>query len=288
MTGPGIREVGDADAPVGVFPPLQPDILGEFFVLDFLTGKESRSRWLPRLRKVLDTAWRLAPFGTTIFLDRLQNDFINHAHIADFMSAPDNLEGPDKLPWAMIRVNFGYVLNENERHDEALTACDDLINRFKDDPAPEIQKIVASAMLNKAIALGTSKGPDQEIAAYDTLINRFKDDPAPEIRELVARPCSTSEHPPLKQRPDEAITAYDDLVNRFKDAPAPEIRKQVAKACSTRQPPRQSKRPDEAITACDDLINRFKDDPTPEIQERIAKAMLNKAVALGAKEPVKK
>ncbi|MDP7215722.1 MAG: hypothetical protein QF583_07375, partial [Rhodospirillales bacterium] len=82
--------------------PLEPDILGEWFVLHHLQPGDVLDE---RLEDMRNLAWRMAPYGMAVFLDRASRDFPRHDAFQTIATAPaeGNLAA---VLWALVAVNL--------------------------------------------------------------------------------------------------------------------------------------------------------------------------------------
>ena len=172
---------------------------------------------------------------------------------------------------------------ERDEHEVAIEVYNELIERFGDSEAPEIQETVAKALFNKGVTLGLQKRFAATIEVCDELVERFGDSEAPEIQELVAKALFNKGVALRRQkRSAAAIEVCDELVERFGDSEAPAIQELVAKALLNNKGLTlwRQERFAAAIEVCDELIGRFGDSEAPAIQEQVAKALFNKGVTL--------
>ncbi|WP_031482103.1 P-loop NTPase family protein [Maridesulfovibrio frigidus] len=87
-------------------PSWEPDLVGELFVLDFLsdnihTGAVSKFR-----SKILELAWSFQPQNTAAFLDRLGQDYLEHSTLSKVISLPDNSIKSASYFWSFLAVNL--------------------------------------------------------------------------------------------------------------------------------------------------------------------------------------
>ena len=67
------------------------------------------------------------------------------------------------------------MLEELGESQKAIDGYDTLIKEFKNSKSELILELVASAYINKGVALEQLGETQKEIEVYDTLINEFKD-----------------------------------------------------------------------------------------------------------------
>lgn len=74
--------------------PLEPDVIGEFFLLEFLTPKNKKAR--KRLSTFLEYSWTLHPQRMFMFLHLMGQDFIGHSALISFLMPPKS----NRYDWA--------------------------------------------------------------------------------------------------------------------------------------------------------------------------------------------
>jgi tetratricopeptide (TPR) repeat protein/predicted transcriptional regulator len=128
----------------------------------------------------------------------------------------------------MLKANIYYLNNEL---DKVRLTLDELISRFGDHDDPGILERVASALVNKGVALRRLGKAEEEVVAYDEVVTRFGDHGNPEVLTQVAR-ALFNKGVALGRlgKAEEEIAAYDEVVTRFGDHDNPEILAQVAGA----------------------------------------------------------
>ncbi|ACD89793.1 pentatricopeptide repeat containing protein [Chlorobium limicola DSM 245] len=159
-----------------------------------------------------------------------------------------------------------------------------LIKQFGQRQETEILEKVATAMLNKGIALGLMNLPAEAVAAYDALIEQFGQRQEIEILEKVATAMlnkglvlgSTN-------RSKDEIAAYDALIEQFGQRNETELLEKVAIAMSNKGVAlRLMNQLEEAVIAYDSLIEQFGQRNETELLEKVATAMFNKGFALSS------
>ena len=170
-----------------------------------------------------------------------------------------------------------------EKQSKQTNIYDEVVERFGDGDAPELQEQVAKALFNKGVTRGQLGEADAAIAVYDEVVERFGDGDAPELQEQVAKALFNKgvTRGQLGEA-DAAIAVYDEVVERFGDSDAPELQEQVAKALFNKGVTwGQLGETDAEIAVYDEVVERFGDSDAPELQERVAKALVNKGVTRG-------
>ena len=80
----------------------------------------------------------------------------------------------------------GALLSGLGRHPEAISAIEDLLERFENSHDPELREVVAKAMNMKGAGHGLLNGPNVTIATSDTVIDRFGPSRASALQVQVA------------------------------------------------------------------------------------------------------
>ncbi|WP_200295704.1 tetratricopeptide repeat protein [Rhodospirillum rubrum] len=279
MTGaPPTAVDGDTE-----FGSLQPDPLGEYFVLHRLTSGMD-CYWRPRLTLWLETAWRLDPGGTAVFLTHLWEDFSENQRrpIDLFYTKPKNSNIEKNINWIILENDRGVFLKNRKNYETAIKIFDNILKLFGDTVEIQLREHVAFSFLYKGMILGKLGRAEEAIAVYDDLLNRFADETKPPLREQTAFALN-SKGITLEQlnRVEEAIVVYDDLLNRFAGATEPTLREQMAEALLNKGIALgKLDRAEEAIVGYDDLLNRFAETEDYPVAEQVAMALLCKGSAL--------
>ncbi len=183
---------------------------------------------------------------------------------------------------AIAGYNLGVVLGELGRSAEAVTAYEEVVARYGEDPAPALRERVAKALVNKGVVLGELGRSAEAVTAYEEVVARYGEDPTPALRELVAR-ALVYKGGVLGElgRSAEAVTAYKEVVARYGEDPAPALRELVAGALGNKSfVLGELGRSAEAVTAYEEVVARYGEDPTPALREQVARA----GIALRASE----
>ena len=148
--------------------------------------------------------------------------------------------------------------------------------------ATKASQQLASAFIEKGVALGQAGRTDEEVAAYQEVERRFGDAPDTALREQVAR-ALFNKGVALGQagRADEAVAAYQEVGRRFGDAPDTALRELVSRALVNKGVAlRQAGHTDEAVATYQEVERRFGDASEPALRELVSRAFVNKGVAL--------
>ena len=211
--------------------------------------------------------------------------------IEDILSglSPPGTEGPqlaaaarleDSETTATALIAKGLAQEELDDYAAAIRAYDEVIARFGDSDAPEIQPSVVAALVLKGAAQEELGDYTAAIAAFDDVIARFGHSDAPRIQPKVVWALfykglvqeELGDYAP-------AIAAFDETIARFGHSDAPRIQAKVASALVEKGIV-QVKLGDHAaaIVAFDEMIVRFGDSDAPGIQAQVASALVKKGV----------
>jgi hypothetical protein len=213
------------NAGVPEFSPLRPDILGEFFVLKFLTNKDNLA-WLKQLSLCLNAAWEKRPLYMAEFLSRLEKDFFDYSKDVDnsdpipyFYTAPASTDNNVLLAWGMLmldRANF--FVHRNETLALSLDICNEIQNYFETSSTFVFDGTVTSALCFKMSSLLKLGRHEEVIAVYDVF--RAKSDP--DFEPYVTKKTKTGWALFLKARAlgdighnEEAIAAFGAVLANF-------------------------------------------------------------------------
>ena len=160
----------------------------------------------------------------------------------------------------------------------ANATCDEVIARFGDSDAPNLQIAVAWAL--------SCKGDVQErlgefasaIASYDEVITRFSDSDAPDLQVVVAWALSDRGDVQVElNEPALALSSYDEVIARFDDSDAPNLQYLVARVLSKKGDVQvELNELALALVSYDEVITRFDDSDAPNLQYLIARVLSKK------------
>ena len=181
-------------------------------------------------------------------------------------------------------LNKGTLLGRwMKRPEEAVTAYEDGLRRFDEHPVCELVEQVATALVNKGVALGQINRHEESIESYNEVIRRFGESTEIPLREQVAM-ALLNKGLTLGQmnRPEDALTTYDDLLNRLGNTTALPLQVPLAKALVSKgNTLRQMNLLDNALAVFVEVGRRFDDSKEPALFDVIAKSMFNKGLTLG-------
>ena len=167
--------------------------------------------------------------------------------------------------------------------EAAVALWDEVIKRFGDSTAPELQERVAQALFAKGLACGERGDFEAAVALYDEVVKRFGDSTAPELQGVIAI-ALVNKGVACRRRGDfeMAVALYDEVIKRFDDSDRPELQLCVAKALFAKGLACGERGDFEAAVALyDEVIKRFDDSDRPELQLCVAKALFAKGLACG-------
>jgi hypothetical protein len=224
--------------PMTLFGPLQPDLLGEFFVLQHLSHGVAGAHRTRRIAAWSRAAWRLDYLGAAVFLDRLMQDFANDPALPLFLDEPAlDPPMPDdaqaRLGWAMLTVNSvnrlgAYALPLAQEFYRKLAA---LAAGHADQPALREQQ--AKAAFNLIDELGSRNEVEEARGLYDELAALAAGPPGqPALREVQAKAAfNLINHLGSRDEVEAARVLYKELVALAADHPdEPALREEQATA----------------------------------------------------------
>jgi tetratricopeptide (TPR) repeat protein len=295
---------------------LEPDLIGEFFALETLSGDPNNSfavsphSWMPK------AAWRMRGSAMADFVRRAKQTFPEHAAIEQvnitvegveeswLLAAETILSGAndlwvaldDVLKWIRPRahsdVGAARALVQLSRQAIAVGARAPVLMTMSDAFRELLQAHLDEAALRESAAdalirigcrlddLGRRK---EAISVYDDVVARLGAASELPLREQVAKALFnkgvTLGH---LGRSEKAISVYDDLLVRFGAATEPMLLEQVAYALVNKGAMlRDIGHRRRAIAVCDDVVARFGAATEPALREQVAYALVNKVGTFG-------
>jgi hypothetical protein len=170
------------------FDPLEPDILGEFFVLDRLRPRDA-NEW--RAWKAARVAGDISYWGLNIFLQRAAADFPDHPTVREWLrKPPEEIAGVNQRLGVLLSVENGRVLaNQLEPLREVHAAIKVLYEDTPDMMGVRDALVVATG--NLSLTEGSFGNFEEAYQAYVELARLCDADPANEaIRDWRARVAS--------------------------------------------------------------------------------------------------
>ncbi len=165
--------------------------------------------------------------------------------------------------------------------EAAIAAYDKTVEWCGALDTPEVQVMVANALLNKGVARGQLGDFEAALAACEEVIARFGASEVPAMQISVAR-ALLNKGVARRQLGDfeAALAACEEVIARFGTSEVPAIQVVVANAVADKGVARgELGDPEAALAACEEVIARFGASEVPEIQVSIARALVNKGVA---------
>ena len=274
-------------------PALEPDIIGEFFALDELSGlaKLRQACGSTMAEALVDRAWALDGWHTAGFFDRVHQDFPQHELARAFVLGPPAAASAH-VPWSALAVNLTAHLGPDPAtRPEAIALYHELKALAADHPGEtEIRALQAKAASNLTRHLGADPATrPQAIALYHEFKALAAHHPGEnEIREPQAR-AAVNLTAYLGADPatrPQAIALYHELKTLAAEHPSEkEIRLEQAKAAvnlTNHLGADPATRP-QAIALYDELKALAADHPgEKEIRLEQARAAFNLTLDLGA------
>lgn len=262
--------------PVSTLRPLEPDILGEFYVLDGLKKRPTRER-----QALVDTALSLGGRKSAIFLTRCAVDFTEQWHDLQFLRP--SVAGPALRTFVHAAINWTVYLERFDLVESANSAVKELVYRSGD---PSLHEPLAAALTKQAIMLHFQGRSEEAIAAFDEIVTGYGMAAELKLREQVGV-ALVSKGVALDglKRSEEAIAVYDDLISRYGNTDELPLREQVAMALVFKSMTLDAMgRSEDAIAACDDAINRYGAASEPGLREQVVTALVRKGIGLAGLE----
>ena len=191
-----------------------------------------------------------------------------------------------RVPEPLIALAFIHKALAHEQLSDyaaAVESYDEVIARFGDSDAPDLQERVALALLKKGntqVQLGDYAAA---VESYDEMLARFGDSDAPTLQEHVAWVLFGKGD--VQRQLGEfmaTVAVYDEVLARFGDSDLPDLQVRVAWALLDKGDTyEQLDQFAAALSAYDELIKRFGDSDLPDFQVRVAWALSKKGDVQG-------
>ena len=135
----------------------------------------------------------------------------------------------------MCLVNKAFALALLDRHEEALAACNEVVERFGAGGTQEQAGAVSKALLRKGATLGGLGRHQEMLSVCDEIVKRFGESDVPEVCGVVAGALVNKSTALVGLgRMAEALAAVDDVVRRYSGSDVPVLRDRVEMALLTR------------------------------------------------------
>ena len=169
----------------------------------------------------------------------------------------------------------GDALQELGNLDSALSAHEEVVERFGTNEDVHVQMMVAGALVSKGFVQEQMENPNAALLAYRAVVERFGSSADPEHQKWVARALNHNGHV-LRELGDlvSAQSAYEELVERFGASEDLELKQCVAQAlhfkgdCLQKLGSLAS-----AVSVYEEIVGRFVDNPDLELQRNLARAL---------------
>ena len=188
-----------------------------------------------------------------------------------------------KLIIALALLAKAFAYGDLEEAEAEMAAYDEVVERFGDCDALELQMHVARALFNKGAIWGQLGKVESEIVVYDEVVERFGDIDIPKHQVPVAMALVNKGYRLGQLGQDEAaIATCEEVVERFGDSDAPDLQAQVAMALFNKGAIwGQLGKLESEIAVYGEVVERFGDLDVPKLQEQVAMALVDKGHRLG-------
>jgi len=202
-------------------PPLEPDIMGEFFLAETLLNDIPNHR-----HRFLNAALAKGYTASLIILLRLQQDFpakIAAINIPAAMRASQTETVAFSYAWmAPNWVNQCYASHDPDAADTFMQSIKQLVTQFNDNPKIALHETMAAVNIcYHAGEKGDWERVDAMLARLDVLRRQFSDNPEIALHEAMAV-ANISNHAGQKgdwERIDAVLSRLNALRKRFNDDP---------------------------------------------------------------------
>ncbi len=190
---------------------------------------------------------------------------------------------PEELATAAGLLQKAVELQEQDRHEESLAICDEVVRRFRESPSPETIQLVAVALFCKAETLGELNRPEEALTGFEEAVRRFDEGDTDVDIEMVASALFNRGITLARLgRTEESLAVCEEVVRRFGECPLPDVLEPVAAALFCKGISLTSlNRREEALAAYEEVRRRLAESPTEEHRALLARALFNKGIALG-------
>ena len=179
---------------------------------------------------------------------------------------------------ASALVNKGVTQGELGNYEVAIKTCDEVVDRFGADEAPELRLQIARALTNKAVAQGQLGDVEAAVKTCNEVVDRFGADEMPILRSKITTALAIKAV--AQGQPGDAEAAIDicdEVVERYGATEEPElialamVKKAIVQG--------QLGDAEAAIKTCDEVVDRFGADEAPELRLLIVMALSSKGLA---------
>ena len=197
-----------------------------------------------------------------------------------FYSRESDSSGISDAVTAFMVFIKAFAHSELGSSERAITIYDEVIERFGNHSALDIQSTIVRALFSKGHQQRLLGEVEAEIETYDEIVERFGGSDAPELQEQVAKALFNKGVTRGQLGEIEAeIALYDEVVERFGDSDVTELQEQVAEALINKGVTQGQLGEVEAeVSLYDEVVERFGDSDAPELQEKVANALFSKGV----------
>ncbi|MBI9112483.1 ATP-binding protein [Maridesulfovibrio ferrireducens] len=147
-----------------VIPAWEPDLVGELFVLDFLSDDFDTYVENDFRSKIIEEAWILQPRNTALFLSRASEDYLNHPTFNKLIHIPEKVGISFAFFWSLLALSLVAAYGDS----------DDLVKA--EDVYAELKLLVQVVSEKSLIALSLAKATFSLIIYYARAKNVSKVD----------------------------------------------------------------------------------------------------------------
>ena len=167
-------------------------------------------------------------------------------------------------------------------YEAAVTAHDEMIERYGASEVPALRAIVARSLLDRGFARGALGDLEAVTAANDEMIARYGASDVPEVQAVVAGALFHAGFGrALEGDSAAALAVWDEVAERYGASQAPEVQATVARALVLTALKRGELGDLEAeIAAWSKVIDRYRTSEVPDLQGIVALAMQHKGSRL--------
>ena len=136
---------------------------------------------------------------------------------------------------------------------------DEVLTRFGDSDAPDLQFLIAGALSGKGDVQVIFDDYTSAVVSYDEVLTRFDDSDAPDLQFLTAGALSGKGDVQVKLGDyTSAVVSYDEVLTRFGDSDTPDLQERVIWALFDKGVTQiKMDRAEEALHICEEIERRL-------------------------------
>ena len=174
------------------------------------------------------------------------------------------------------------AMADENRAEDMLVACDEVVREFGESETPAVLALVAMVLVGKGTKLGRLNRMEEALAACDEVVRRFASSTTATVIEQVAMALvAKGSMLGLMNQPEHALATYDELVLRFGEHEILGVRGLIARALLAKGTIfRGINRPEDALAAYDKVVRQFGESDAQTLLRHVATALFNKGAIL--------